>query len=87
MFNSRGVCLFALAVIAAAVPAPLSLHELHEKRTVTSNWERKHRLHGQVKLPMRIGLTQRNLDKGHEYLMNVFVTPVLALSQIVFIIC
>ena len=71
----RGLIILALATSIAAVPAPFSRHELHEKRTVTSQWEKRDRLHGKVKLPMRIGLTQSNLDKGHEYLMSVYVDP------------
>jgi tripeptidyl-peptidase-1 len=75
MYNIGGLLFAALAVIVVAIPAPVSRHELHEKRSVTSHWEKRSELHRDVKLPMRIGLTQRNLDKGHEYLMNVCVNP------------
>jgi tripeptidyl-peptidase-1 len=69
-----GLMYVALAAIVAATPLS-SRHEVHEKRRVSPNWEKRDRLHAAVKLPMRIGLTQRNLDNSYEYLMNVCVHP------------
>jgi tripeptidyl-peptidase-1 len=59
-----------LAATAAAVPTPAT-HVLHERRAESHSWVKVNRVHEDVKLPMRIGLTQRNLEKGHEYLMKV----------------
>ncbi|KAF2717180.1 subtilisin-like protein [Polychaeton citri CBS 116435] len=64
------LALFA-AVLPAALAAPATNHVLHEKRAHSTSWEKRDRLHGDVKLPMRIGLTQQNIDFGHEFLMDV----------------
>lgn len=60
----------ALTTIALAAPAPVH-HVSHEKRTDSAAWVKGDRVHGDVKLPVRIGLTQSNLDKGHDLLMSV----------------
>ncbi len=61
----------ALAACTAAAPAPAT-HTIHERRHESgSKWAKRDRVHSRSMLPMRIGLTQRNLDKGHEYLMDV----------------
>ena len=69
--------LFTLALLGAclrlgaAAPAP-SGHTLHERRSVEySPWTKAERLHAETILPMRIGLTQSNLDIGHDLLMDV----------------
>lgn len=72
----RFCSLAALAALAsAAVAAPthnFQRHVLHERRDFSSpNWAKRDRVHGDVKLPMRIGLVQGNLDNGHELLMQV----------------
>jgi Pro-kumamolisin, activation domain len=61
----------ALAARAAAVPRPANLvvHERHD--AAPKEWIKRGRLHGDAKLPVRIGMTQSNLDKGHELLMEV----------------
>lgn len=62
----------ALASVACAAPAPSSMHVLHEKRDVPhSNWMKGARVNGSTFLPMRIGLTQNNLEKGHDWLLEV----------------
>lgn len=54
-----------------AVPTPLH-HVVHEKRDYTpSRWIKRDRVPGQKKFPMRIGLAQSNLEKAHEYLMDM----------------
>jgi len=46
---------------------------MHEKRqTPSSDWVKVARIEKTAILPMRIGLTQSNLDQGHEFLMEVY---------------
>lgn len=65
--------LLTLGTLAASViAAPSSTHVLHEKRdTLPFGWERHEKLPSHEVLPMRIGLTQSNLDKAEEFLMEV----------------
>lgn len=61
--------LLSLALGSLAAPTPSGV--LHEKRDASTVWLKGSRVHGDVKLPMRIGLTQSNLDKGHDLLNEV----------------
>jgi tripeptidyl-peptidase-1 len=64
--------LAALASVALAAPTNnFQRHVLHERREPSENWVKSDRVHSDVKLPMRIGLVQGNLDRGHELLMQV----------------
>ncbi|KAF7195880.1 Tripeptidyl-peptidase sed1 [Pseudocercospora fuligena] len=66
-----GLLLSALAVTAAAAPT-WSGSVVHEKRTVSQYAGRKTaRVENDAIVPVRIGLTQRNLDRGYDYLMEV----------------
>jgi len=69
----RYLSLAALVATAACAPSGRrSTHVLHEKRTATSGrWEKRDRLHPDVVIPLRIGLTQSDLDTGYERLMEV----------------
>jgi tripeptidyl-peptidase-1 len=70
-FNSI-TTLAALASVALAAPTNnFQRHVLHERREPSENWVKSDRVHSDVKLPMRIGLVQGNLDRGHELLMQV----------------
>ncbi len=63
--------LVALGVGCHAIPTPAT-HALHEKRSVTPRlWQRGSRIESDAILPVRIGLTQNNLENGYEYLMEV----------------
>jgi len=64
--------LTGLAACASAAPAPAS-HVVHEKRsTQLQKWSRRDvKLSRDTVIPISIGLTQSNLDKGYEYLMDV----------------
>lgn len=68
----RQVCAVLLtAALSGAVPAPIK-HVLHEKREQQSyDWVKGDRVESDAMLPVRIGLTQNNLEKGYEYLMDV----------------
>lgn len=46
------------------------MHEVHERREGPS-WVKIAEVKGDLMLPMRIGLTQNNLDRGEELLMEV----------------
>jgi hypothetical protein len=74
----RQVCV-ALAIVAVtgAVPAPIK-HVLHEKRDKHAyDWIKGARVESDAVLPVRIGLTQNNLEKGDELLMEVYVIGIL----------
>ncbi|KAI9925294.1 hypothetical protein ASPWEDRAFT_121564 [Aspergillus wentii DTO 134E9] len=61
----------ALAASVLAVPAPHD-YTVHERRSeMPSSWSQAKRVHQSISLPMRIGLTQSNLDRGHDLLMEV----------------
>lgn len=64
-----------LAVFLAlceAIPTPEPAYAVHEKRTSTSRvWARGERLSRDVLIPVRIGLSQNNLDDGYAHLMDV----------------
>lgn len=60
----------AIASVSTAVPTPVK-HVLHEKRGLHVDWVKGDRVKRDSVLPVRIGLTQGNLDKGDEYLMAV----------------
>lgn len=71
MLLSYIASVLALAAAGIAVPAP-SEHVLHEKRsTPHTNWVKGARVDRSTFLPMRIGLTQNNLEKGHDWLLEV----------------
>jgi tripeptidyl-peptidase-1 len=74
----RVLSLFTLALSTHAVwsaAIPPATHVVHEKRHVPTarrtQWMKRHRIDSRALLPMRIGLTQQNLHKGHELLMDV----------------
>jgi tripeptidyl-peptidase I len=60
-----------IAALVNAAPAPIK-HVLHEERTILSrDWTKGARIEKSAVIPMRIGLTQTNLEKGYDYLMEV----------------
>ena len=71
MFALKLAIVAAIAAFSNAAPASIK-HALHEKREAPlSNWVKVARIESSAILPMRIGLTQSNLDKGHDLLMEV----------------
>lgn len=69
-FSVAAIAALASAVVAA--PANnVQRHVLHERREASNNWVKRDRVHSEVRLPMRIGLVQGNLDQGHDLLMEV----------------
>ena len=79
--RASALLLGALAAAAVAIPAPHN-YVLHERRDVLpTSWSEGERIYRKASLPMRIGLTQSNLDRGHDLLMEVYVwTPMFVLS-------
>ena len=62
----------ALAALAAAAPVVPGTHVLHEKREyLPRKWAKRELVERNTRMPMRIGMTQRNLDIGDELLMEV----------------
>lgn len=63
--------LCALSASVMAVPRAHN-YQLHERRDfIPKSWVEGKKLEGNVSLPVRIGLTQSNLDYGHELLMDL----------------
>ena len=68
--------LFTIAVVlvasVAAAPTVPASHVVHERRAdVPKNWVKRSRVSSKVKLPMRIGLVQSNLEQADDLLMEV----------------
>lgn len=60
------------AARAIAAPSNVGSHRLHEKREyVPEIWSKGNLVPGNTNLPVRIGMTQQNLDNGHDLLMEV----------------
>ena len=67
------VSLVSLLACATALPSS-SDHVVHERREASlKQWQKREGLGSRSKLPMRIGLKQSNLDRGHDLLMEVYV--------------
>lgn len=63
----------AAAVSVLAAPKPPH-YEVHERREfIPNSWTEGKRLDGLTSLPVRIGLTQSNLDYGHDLLTEMYV--------------
>lgn len=65
--------LATVALVSPACSAPTSNYVVHERRDIgSSNWATSDlELHSRMVLPISIGLTQRNLERGEDYLMDV----------------
>lgn len=68
----RQICVaLAIAALTGAAPSTVK-HVLHEKRDKRAyDWVKGDRVHSDAVLPVRIGLSQNNLEKGYDYLMEV----------------
>jgi tripeptidyl-peptidase-1 len=62
-----------IGLVASVTAAPTTSYEVHEKREFTNPvWvPRDIELSKRATIPVSIGLTQQNLENGHEYLMDV----------------
>ena len=70
-FTILSVAVFgALSHLSSARPS--QSHSIHEKRSApNTKWAKRARISPDVVLPIRIGLAQANLERAHEYLMDV----------------
>jgi tripeptidyl-peptidase-1 len=70
-FSLLAVC----GLLAGAIAAPTAhsrRHVVHERRSrLPANWRRSTKLSSDAVLPLRIALTQSNLDRAEEFLMDV----------------
>jgi tripeptidyl-peptidase-1 len=75
-YSLIGAVLGAFAVQALALPStPYVIHVVHEKRdAVQRRWVRGNPVDPDHILPVRIGLKQTNLEKGMDYLLEVYVS-------------
>lgn len=68
----KGSFLLLTVLVTLGCASPTSRHVVHEKRDVLpSGWTIKERLNQDTRLPLRIGLKQRNLHLGPEFLLEV----------------
>jgi len=68
--HSLSVCVVAALAVLGECAAIPDTHVLHERRDgQSSRWIKRDRANGI--LPMRVGLTQQNLDNAHEYLIDL----------------
>lgn len=63
---------FFAALVASVAAAPSSSHKIHERRSdAPKKWMKRDRVSSKAVLPMRIGLTQSNLHRGDDLLMEM----------------
>lgn len=67
----KSAALLALVAVVQSIAVPSS-HVVHEERGATSSkWIKREKIARSKILPVHVGLTQFNLDKGEEFLMDV----------------
>lgn len=63
------------ALITGAIAAPAIIsngHVVHERRErLPASWNKEAGVHGDSRIPLRVGLKQNNLDLADEYLMDI----------------
>lgn len=67
--------LAALAASSFVQAVPVSSpYAVHQKRDApSSQWVRRNRVERSAVMPMRIALNQRDLHKGYDFVMDVYV--------------
>lgn len=72
MHTSTLLRLISLVAIGCAAPSSSDRYVVHEKRNILpSGFVSRERLSPEVRIPLRIGLKQRNLHLASEYLDDV----------------
>ena len=74
MLSVCTIIIAGLAAFSASLPAEFEDLVLHEQREDQTSWIKRDALDDDSLLPMQIGLTQNNLDKEYEFLMEVYVS-------------
>jgi tripeptidyl-peptidase I len=69
MYMSQSALLAVFATLAVASPWNYVIHE--QSAESPDEWFKHGSIPKQGRLPVRIGLTQTNLDRGHDLLMEV----------------
>lgn len=69
----KSLIIAAVALFSPALSVPASKYAVHERRDIgNSNWGPSDlELDRRMVLPISIGLAQRNLDRGDDFLMDV----------------
>lgn len=71
MFRRLTLSFLALSFVVRAAPTS-EHHVVHEKREyLSSAWVKRDKISGERYLPMRIGLTQTELENAEYHLMSV----------------
>lgn len=66
------VALAAFVTLGDSIPTSGPVYTLHEKRSSLPRlWARGDRVNSDAIVPIRIGLTQSNLENGYAHLMEV----------------
>ena len=65
---ATGTLLLGLA-FSASIPSSFVLHE--KRNSAPSAWVKRSRAPHDIAVPVRVGITQRNIHLGHDYLMDV----------------
>jgi hypothetical protein len=70
--KSSMLLLLGAAAAVMGLPAPHD-YVVHERRDyIPGSWVQSKKLDGSTVLPVRIGLSQSNLDRGHDLLMEMY---------------
>jgi tripeptidyl-peptidase-1 len=72
----KGSLLLLSGLLAGVLASPVTHdHVVHEKRDIAHpRWYKRSPLDGDTNIPVRIALKQRNLDRGMDFLMEVYVS-------------
>lgn len=72
MYISTLLRLISLVAVGCAAPSSSNRHVVHEKRDILpSGFVSRERLNPEARIPLRIGLKQRNLHLASQYLDEV----------------
>ena len=71
--KTLSVVLFSvLFLVAESSPLQLRVpHVVHEKRGISSTWVKRSRVPPNTRLPVRIALSQNNIQSSHDLLMEM----------------
>jgi hypothetical protein len=79
MFLLRASLLVGFVAFVGADPQSYMVHETRD--ILDPSWARRDRLDPKDVIPLRVGLIQSNLDKGHDLLMDMYVSAALMIRE------